>query len=211
MIAQHLQAIQAASPLTTDAGVIAPHALLVPALVAPCRVPLPARAEFDPASAQWAQTHPDFPRFPALPCAGPVFAPRLRVAFGEQRERCTTAEALHKDAGLAPVTDRRGKQSWGHWRLQGPTCLRHTFVAWAAASPRPSFGAQVYEPPQRDKGQAHQAAVRAVACKGSRLLFRDGQDRTPSAASVYLQALKRRSAPLLHTLAQGAGKTVKTP
>jgi hypothetical protein len=30
------------------------------------------------------------------------------------------------------------------------------------------------------------------------------QDHTPYDASVYLQALKRRSAPLLHTLAQEA-------
>jgi hypothetical protein len=87
MIAQRLQAIKAATPLPTEEGVSAPTTLLGPALVAPLRVTLQAIAEFDPASAQRAQSHPDFPRFPALPGAGPVFAPRLLVAFGEHRAR----------------------------------------------------------------------------------------------------------------------------
>jgi len=34
-----------------------------------------------------------------------------------------------------------------------------------------------------------------------RLFYRCGQERTPYDASVSLQALKRRSAPLLHNLA----------
>jgi hypothetical protein len=102
---------------------------------------------------------------------------------------------------MAPVTERRGKKAGVHWRLQCPTVLRHTFVAWAAASTRHSFWAQVYSQQQRDKGQAHQAAVRALACKWLRLRYRCGQARTPSDESVYLQALKRRRAPRLHPLA----------
>jgi hypothetical protein len=91
VIAQRMQAITAATPLTTDAGVIAPHALLVQALVAQLRVTLQAIADFDTAIAQRAQSHPDFPLFQALPGAGPVFAPRLLVAFGEQRARSASA------------------------------------------------------------------------------------------------------------------------
>jgi transposase len=53
-IAQRLEAIQLAPPLTTDAGVIAPHALLVQALVAQLRVTLQAIADCDTAIAQWA-------------------------------------------------------------------------------------------------------------------------------------------------------------
>src|SRR5215813_9489995 len=96
VIAQRLQAIKAATPLTTDAGVMAPNALLVQALVAQLRVTLQAIADFDTAIAQRAQRHPDFPLFHALPGAGPVFAPRLLVAFGEQRERYATAAELQK-------------------------------------------------------------------------------------------------------------------
>jgi transposase len=170
VIAQRLQAIKAAIPLTTDDGVIAPNALLVQALVAQLRVTLQAITDFDTAIAQRAQSHPDFPLFQALPGAGPVFAPRLLVAFGEQRERYATAAALQKYAGIAPVTERSGKKSWVHWRLQCPKFLRQTFVEWAAESIRHSFWAQVYYPQQRDQGKTHQAAVRALAFKWIRIL-----------------------------------------
>ena len=87
VIDTRIQAIKNAIPLTTDEGVIAPHALLVQALIAQLRVLLHAIADFDQAIAQRAQNHPDFPLFAALPGAGAVFAPRLLVACGEQRER----------------------------------------------------------------------------------------------------------------------------
>src|ERR671923_2352088 len=106
VIAQRIQAIKSATPLTTDEGVIAPNALLVQALVAQLRGTLQAIADFDTAIAQCAQRHPDFPFFQALPGAGPVFAPRLLVAFGEHRERYASAAELQKYAGIAPVTER---------------------------------------------------------------------------------------------------------
>lgn len=202
LIATRIEAIKSARALTTDDGVIAPNVLLVHALVAQLRVTLQAIADFDQAIAQRAQAHPDFPLFDALPGAGTVFAPRLLVAFGEQRERFTSADELQKYAGIAPVTERSGKKSWVHWRLQCPKFLRQTFVEWAAESTRHSFWAQVYYQQQREKGKAHQAAVRALAFKWIRILYRCWQNRTPYDESIYLQALNRRSAPLLHNLAK---------
>jgi transposase len=204
LIATRLQAIKSATALTTDEGIVMPNALLVQALVAQLRITLRVIADFDTAIAQHAQGHPDFPLFDALPGAGAVFAPRLLVAFGEQRERYTSADELQKYAGIAPVTERSGKKSWVHWRLQCPKFLRQTFVEWAAESIRPSFWAQVYYQQQRDKGKAHQAAVRALAFKWMRILSRCWQDRTPYDESVYLQALQRRRAPLLLSLAHGS-------
>jgi transposase len=203
VVAQRLHAIKAATPLTTDEGVIAPNALLVQALVNQLRVTLAAIETFDNAIAQRAQSHPDFPLFQALPGAGPVFASRLLVAFGEQRERYTTAAELQKYAGIAPVTERSGKKAWVHWRLQCPKFLRQTFVEWAAESIRHSFWARVYYQQQRDKGKAHQAAVRALAFKWIRILYRCWQDRTLYDESVYLNALNNRGSSLIHNLAQG--------
>ena len=94
VIASRIQAIKSAMALTTDDGVITPNVRLVQALLAPLRVTLQAIADFDTASAQHAQAHPDFPLFDALPGAGAVFAPRLLVAFGAHRERFTAAEDL---------------------------------------------------------------------------------------------------------------------
>jgi len=162
---------------------------------------LHAIADFDKAIAQRAQSHPDFPWFAALPGAGAVFAPRLLVAFGEQRERYASAAELQQYVGIAPVTERSGNKTWVHWRLQCPKFLRQTFVEWAAESIRHAFWARTYYQQQRDKGRSHQAAVRALAFKWIRILFRCWQNRTPYAASVYLNALKHRGAPLLHNLA----------
>ena len=159
VITTRIEAIKSARALTTDDGVITPNVLLVQALVAQLRVTVQAMADFDNAITQRAQDHPDFPLFDALPGAGAVFAPRLLVAFGAQRERDASAAELQKYAGIAPVTERRGKQSWVHWRWQCPTFLRPTFVAWAAESIRHAFWAQVSSQQQRDKGKAHQAAV----------------------------------------------------
>jgi transposase len=204
VIDTRLQAIKRAMALTTDDGVITPNVLLVQALVAQLRVTLQAIADFDTAMAQRTQDHPDCPLFDALPGAGAVCAPRLLVACGAQRERFASAEELQKYAGMAPVTERSGKKAWVHWRLPCPTFLRQTFVEWAAASTRHAFWAQVYYQQHRDKGTAHQAAVRALAFTWIRILSRCWQERTPYDASVSLQALKRRSAPLLHTLAKEA-------
>ena len=204
VVAQRLHAIKAAIPLTTDEGSIAPNALLVEALGNQLRGTLEALETFDNAIAQRAQSHPDFPLFQALPGAGPVFASRLLVAFGEQRERYTTAAALQKYAGIAPVTERSGKKAWVHWRLQCPKCLRQTFVEWAAESIRHSFWARVYYQQQRDKGKAPQAAVRALAFKWIRILYRCWQDRTLYDESVYLNALNNRGSSLIHNLAQGS-------
>jgi transposase len=202
VIHQRIHAMKSAIPLTTDEGVITPNALLVQALVTQLRATWHAIEAFDKAIAQRAQSHTDFPFFDALPGAGAVFAPRLLVAFGEQRDRYASADELQKYAGIAPVTEWSGNKSWVHWRLQCPTFLRQTFVEWAAESIRHSFWARAYDQQQRGKGASHQAAVRALAFTWIRMLFRCWQNRTPYNESVYLNALERRGSPLLNRRAQ---------
>jgi len=95
VIPTRLEALTTAVALTTEAGVLAPTTRLGHALVAQLRVTWHALADCDTALAQRAHAHPDVPGFAALLGAGAVFAPRLLVAFGEQRARCTSAEARH--------------------------------------------------------------------------------------------------------------------
>jgi transposase len=155
VIDTRIQAIKSATPLTTDEGVITPNALLVQALVTQLRVTLHAIEAFDHAIAQRAQRPPAFPLFSALPGAGAVLAPRLLVAVGEPRDRYASADELQKSAGIAPVPERRGNNTWVHCRLQCPTFLRQTFVEWAAESTRHSFWARTDDQQQRDKGSSH--------------------------------------------------------
>jgi hypothetical protein len=69
---------------------------------------------------------------------------------------------------------------------------------------RHSFWAQVYYQQQRAKGNTHQAAVRALAFKWIRILFRCWQERIPYDESVYLQALRRRGSSLIQNLAEAS-------
>ena len=98
-----------------------------------------------------------------------------------------------------PVTERSGKKHWVHWRWQCSTFLRQTFVEWAAKTINKSFWAGAYYRQQRDKGCRHQAAIRALAFKWIRILYRCWQTRTLYNESVYLNVLKRRGSPLLNS------------
>jgi hypothetical protein len=64
VITTRIAAIKSAVALSTDDGVITPHALPVQALVAPLRVPLQGRADFDTAIER-AQAPPDVALFAA--------------------------------------------------------------------------------------------------------------------------------------------------
>jgi hypothetical protein len=188
-------------PLTADEGVIMPNALMAQALIAQLRALLEAIEHFDHAIAERAQRHPDYALFDALPGAGPALAPRLLVAFGAQRERYGAAEEMQQYAGIAPVLERSGKQSWVHWRCQCPKFLRQTCVEWATGSIRFSGWARAYYEQQRAKGASHQAAVRALAFKWIRIVFRCWQARVAYNESVYIAALQRRGSSLIANLA----------
>lgn len=197
VIARRLEAIKAAVPLTQDAGVIVPCRLHAMVLVEQLRVALHSIDQFDRAIAELAPTLPDYLLFQGLPGAGPHLAPRLLVAFGEDRQRFQQADELQRYAGIAPVTERSGKKSWVHWRWQCPTFLRQTFVEWAGQTINKSFWAGAYYRQQRAKGSTYQAAVRALAFKWIRILYRCWKARTPYDETKYLNALKKRRSPLL--------------
>lgn len=201
LIEARLQSIRDATPLTEDPGIVAPCRLHVMAVVEQLRSTLTAISRFDNEIAAVASTLPDYALFQSLPGAGPHLAPRLLAAFGEQRDRFHGADELLKYSGIAPVTERSGKKRWVHWRWQCPTFLRQTFVEWAGQTINKSFWAGAYYRQQRVKGSSYQAAVRALAFKWIRILYRCWQTRTPYDESTYLNALRKRNSPLLQNLA----------
>ncbi len=197
LLERRLKAIKLAMPLTTDDAVIVPHRLRVLTLVAQLEVALECIKQYDAEIASLAPQHPDYELFDVLPGAGPVFTPRLMVAFGEQRERFNDAAEVQKYGGVAPVTQRSGQSTWIHWRWQCPTFLRQTFIEWAAQTINKSYWAGLYYRQQRAKGCSHQAAVRALAFKWIRILYRCWKTRTPYNETRYLKALQERGSPLL--------------
>ena len=197
VLESRITSIRQATPLTTDAAVITPNRLQALTLVDLLRVTLSSIKRFDEEIAELAPQHPDYGLFDILPGAGPSFAPRLLVAFGEQRDRYNNASDVQKYSGIAPVTERSGQKSWVHWRWQCSTFQRQTFVEWAGQTVNKSYWAGAYYRQQRAKGCAHQAALRSLAFKWIRILYRCWETRTPYDEALYLKALERRGSPLL--------------
>lgn len=191
------QAINEATPLTRDEAVIVPYRMQVLVLVEQWALTLRAIDQFDDEITKLAYQHPDYALFQSLPGAGPSLAPRLMVAFGEQRERFSSAGDIQKLSGIAPVTERSGQKHWVHWRLQCPTFMRQTFVEWAAQTINKSYWAGVYYRQQREKGATYQAAVRSLAFKWIRIVYRCWQTGVAYDESRYLKTLERRGSPLV--------------
>ena len=197
VVERRRQAIKAASPLTLDEAVIVPYRMQVLVLVDQLELMFKAIDQFDDEITKLASQHPDYALFRPLPGAGPSLTPRLMVAFGEQRERFSSAADVQKLSGIAPVTERSGQKHWVHWRLQCPTFMRQTFVEWAAQTINKSYWAGAYYRQQRDKGSTYQAAVRSLAFKWIRILYRCWKTGVVYDESRYLKALERRGSPLV--------------
>jgi transposase len=201
-IEKRINAIKSEKSLTSDPAVIEPALLLVETLLPQLRALSAGIVRFDEQIARRCKALPDFKLFSDLPGAGKVFAPRLLVAFGEQRDRFATAAALQRLSGIAPVTERSGKTHWVHWRWACPKFLRQTFVEWVACSIPHSFWARSFYESHRAKGTSHNAAIRALAFKWIRVLFRCWVDRVPYDESRYLAALQKRHSPILQFAAR---------
>ena len=197
VIEKRLQAIKSARPLTLDEAIIVPYRIQALILVEQLELMFKAIGQFDAEIEKLASAHADYRLFQSLPGAGPSLAPRLLVAFGEQRDRFKSAADIQKYSGIAPVTERSGQKHWVHWRLQCPTFLRQTFVEWAAQTINKSYWAGEYYQQQREKGCTYQAAVRALAFKWIRIVYCCWQTRVAYDESRYLKALERSGSPLL--------------
>jgi hypothetical protein len=75
-------------------------------------------------------------------------------------------------------------------------------------SMRYSIWAAAFYRQQREKGKGHHAAIRALAFKWLRILYRCWQDRKPYDEATYLIALRERNSPLLAYIVQQPSEPV---
>ncbi len=188
--------IAQARPLTEDPALTEASALMTQTLVAQLRAVIAAVARLDQAMEELFGQHPDQPIFKSLPGAGEALGPRLAAAFGTDRHRYQSAEEIQKFSGVAPVTESSGKKHLVHWRWACPKFLRQTFHEFAATSRTKSLWARAYYERQRERGADHHAAVRSLAYKWIRILYRCWKEGTPYDEQVYLKSLQRRRSPL---------------
>ena len=88
-----------------------------------------------------------------------------------------------------------------HHRVACPKFVNQTVHEFAAQSIRLSRWARAYYDQQRARGSDHHAAVRALAYKWIRILFRCWHARAPYDEATSLEALRRRASPLATALA----------
>jgi len=200
VVARRLAEIKLAQPLTEDQAVIKANAAMVQATASQLRVVIAAIAQLEQQSEELFSKHPDHDLFASFPGAGLVMGPRLLTAIGADRSRYEAAREVQQFSGVAPVTERSGKSSWVHWRMACPKFVRQSFHEFARLSTQRSPWAKAFYERQRERGKGHHTAIRALAYRWIRIIYRCWKERVPYSEETYQQALMRRQSPLAKAL-----------
>ncbi len=216
LITHRLKRIQQARPLTTDPALIQ-TAVIEARMYATLLLELRKHINsYDRTIALLFPTHPDAKIFASFPGSGPVFAPRLLTAFGADRNRFRSPDEVHNTMGISPVKKASGQSLRVTWRKACPKFLRQSFQEYANESMLHSVWAKAYYQMQRDRGNRHHAAVRALAFTWIRIMFFCWKPHTQYHELLYLKSLQKRHAPLLDSLSKsdhvfGSGAKQKQP
>ena len=93
-----------------------------------------------------------------------------------------------------------------HFRFICPKFLRQTFHEFAGCSIWQSEWARAYYDHQRkDKNKSHHVAVRSLAFKWLRIIYRCWKDSKPYDEAIYMQSLRRRGSLLAGVLGTPTG------
>lgn len=210
-LSQRLGLLAQAVALTEQAALIESYALRVKLVARQLAALGQVLKEYDQRIATAFLQHPDQAIFASFPGAGPVLATRLLTAIGSRRERFKSANALQSFSAIAPVTKQSGGKCQIQRRYACAKFLRQSFHEYARESVRHSVWAVAYYQQQRLKGSGHHAAVRALAYKWQRILWRCWQDRAPYDEAIYLRSLWRAGSPLVSKLSQISDSADDTP
>ncbi len=109
-------------------------------------------------------------------------------------------------SGIAPVTEASGNSQWVHFRFICPKFLRQTFHEFAGCSiQRSEWARAYYDHLHNDKNKSHQVAVRSLAFKWLRIIYRCWKDGKPYDEPIYMQSLRRRGSLLAGVLGTPTG------
>jgi transposase len=207
LITQRLQVQAQAQPLTTDAAIIAALSMQVQSLAQALAALHPVVVHYEQQIAQLFAAHADFPLWTSFPGAGEHLGPRLAVVWGTQRERFADAQAMSCFSGIAPVKEASGQQVWIHMRWACPKFQRQTFHEMAQCSLNFCVWARCYYQMQMDAGKQHHVAIRALAFKWQRIMWRCWHDHTPYNDAQYVASLQRHNSQLYARVMAAQAKT----
>jgi transposase len=192
-----INAVRAAVPLTRDQAIVEPNAVYAQMLARQLECLSKTIQQFDEQITAMTNKHPDHQIFRSLPGAGDALVPRLIAAFGTDRDRYESAEDIQCQSGIAPITRRSGKSLRVSRRCACPRFLRQTFHEFADHARKWSTWSAAYYRQKREAGCKHHAAVRALAFKWIRIIFRLWKTNSVYNESQYIQQLKKRNSPLI--------------
>lgn len=204
VIEERLKTARQSPPLTGDLVLIETYALRARVAVEQLRVVHRAILDYDRQIAALFAAHEDAFIFDSFPGSGEIFGPRLLAAFGSRRDRFENAASMQRLSGIAPVTVQSGQTHWVHRRWACPRFLKQTFHEYANISIQKSVWARTYYEHLRAAGKGHHAAIRALAFKWIRIMFRCWQTRTAYDELRYIETLQKRGSYLLKFMPQEA-------
>jgi transposase len=201
-IQERLEAVRQAKPLTEDPALIAPLQLQIEQLVQQLRTLHKSIAAYDERIKVVFAQHSEAWLFKELPGAGPALAPRLAAAFGTIRANFASTNDLLCFSGVAPVRKQSGALELIQFRYARPIFLHQSIVEFAKCSLAQCGWASLLFHQALQQGKSRWAALRKVAFKWLRILWRCWQQRQPYDELVYLRSLQRDGVELYRSLYQ---------
>ena len=192
LIQARLELVQRAKPLTQDPALLQAQGLAAQSLALALAALRPIIARYDSEIARLFAQHPDAFIFASVDGAGAALAPRLLVSFGTDRQRFADAEAMPCYSGTAPITEKSGKQKWVHRRWARPVFHHQSWIEHAEHSLRFSAWAKRCHQHLQSLGMGHWAALRVLAIKWQRILWRCWQNRVAYDEATYVKNLQKR-------------------
>jgi transposase len=129
--------------------------------------------------------HPDHDLFGSLPGAKEKLAPRLLAAIGNDPTRFGSFEILQRIAGTAPSGFESSPVRKAQLRWACDKFLRATVHLWADCFWKSSAWGRVYYRKKRKEGKSHACALRCLAQRLLKILFRMLTDRKPYDAELH--------------------------
>ena len=189
---EKLDLIAAARPLVTDAVILQLAHTGIQNCAARLRALLPLIDSLQEQISTAYARHPSSAIFDTLPGAGPALAPRLAALFGTDKERWPDARSLQVFTGIAPCTQQSGKTRVVSKRWACPDFLRQTLHEFARLSTVKCAWAKAHVETQRQRGKSYHTAVRSLAFKWLRILWRMWHDHLPYCEATFTAAQKHR-------------------
>jgi transposase len=205
---ERIRTFKQTPPLVTDKAVLCHGRLAIKSLIAQLKQLNETLAEYDREIEALVAQHPDAELFASFNGAGHALVPRLVAAFGTDRHRFASAVEVQQLSGTAPVQAKSGKSCVIKVRRACPRFLRQTFHEFARCSLISCRWARAYHAMLRSKGHSYHSAIRALAFKWIRILYRCWQTKKPYDDDRYLHQLRLKQSPILAFL---PSQTVPAP